>query len=262
MKKNMFYYAPPSFYSQIARLVLVEANVSFDEKVVIPGPPNFGTYAPDYMKINPGGTVPALVTAEEVYSDSRDIVDNIDQISGASSLWPQSETARAHVNLWVSLAYSLSERELAYGTGVISVVGRFVNKMRLRRLKKLEMSNPDMAEIYREKQADIVDFVNKAGNVDHVAELKGRYGSALDQLESHLEGRILIDGENYCVADACWTVSVARQIMMGLNPLTNRPNIDRWYQEMKARPSFNTAEIIDKFRFSIMFNMVRRGLSH
>ena len=64
------YHVPPSFYSQVARLVLTEKQIAYRAVAAVPGPPNFGTYRPWYMRLNPMGTVPTLVRGDEVETKS------------------------------------------------------------------------------------------------------------------------------------------------------------------------------------------------
>ena len=263
MEPVKLYHVAPSFYSQIARLALAEAGIDYEEQIIIPGPPGFATYKPDYMKLNPGGTVPTLLVGSRVLDDSRKILDWIAGLPLDPPLVPEDETAKAEMERWIERSYGLSERELAYGTGIFKHIGRFANGKRLRALRRFRSEHPDMATIYDAKIADIEDFMSKAQDKDHVRALAKKFDDAFDALEAHL-GRsayAYIVGEAWSLADLCWTVTVARQLMLKKSPLSGRDNLARWFDAMKKRPSYKAAGIMDHFSFAIVVKMLASEFS-
>ena len=70
MADVLLYHMPPSFYSQVARLVLEEKGVRWDGQIIWAGPPFCESYEPWYMALNPGGTVPTLVRGDQTLPDS------------------------------------------------------------------------------------------------------------------------------------------------------------------------------------------------
>lgn len=257
MQSLDFYYAPPSFYSQVAHLALVEAQYNFETIIVAPGPPHFSTYSPHYMSLNNGGTVPTLVVDDLVLDDSRKILDWISQQTQSSYLAPSDQENLKLLTRWVDLAYSLPERELAYGTGLIKYIGRIVNGKRLKTLKKLKKQHPNMADMYQAKIDDIHKFMLQAASPEHVQNLADRYDEAMDKLNENLSHNDMILGNEYSLADCCWTVSIARQSMLKREPLKNRPHLAAWFQKMQNRPSYKTAIIMDHFSFKPMIQMIR-----
>ncbi len=255
MGKAVLYYAPPSFYSQVAKLALVENGLEFDEKIVIPGPPNFGTYQPEYMRMNPQGTVPTLVFDGQIYDDSRKIVDLLMAAPSGTLLTPD-DVSQAEIEHWIDRAYGLSERELAYGSGFQGKIGAHVNKKRLQTLIKLRVKNPDLDLIYLAKIEDIKDFIVKSQNPQHVAKVAENFDTEMDALDKTLEKRDFVAGSSYSMADVCWTIVIARQKMLGRAEFVRRVNVARWFVLMKGRPSYGRAEVMDKFKLSIMWKMI------
>ncbi len=255
MEKPVLYYAPPSFYSQIAYLALVEKGMAFGEEIVIPGPPNYGTYQPEYMTLNPGGTVPTLVANGEFYDDSRKIIDLLLELDEGQDLAPHN-ISRVEAVHWIDRAYGLSERELAYGRGKQGKLGAIVNKKRLAALVRLRAENADLAWAYTDKIADIEDFMQKAADNVHVAGVEAKFDTEMDALDAVLGQREFVAGGAYSMADVCWTVVVARQFMLKRARFDERKNLARWFGEMKRRPSYKRAEVMDKFRISVMWKMI------
>ncbi len=250
MQPLTLYHVPPSFYSQIARLALVEAGLDFTEKIVIPGP-SFGpsTYAPNYMKLNRQGTVPTLLIGDQVLDDSRKIINWVAGLELQPALVPAAGEARAAMDDWIARSYALSERELAYGRGILKTLGRFGNRKRLKTLRRFKAQNPDMVAIYDAKIADIEDFMGKAGDERHVKALGARFDDEFTALDQLLADRDFIAGTGYSLADTCWTVGAARHQMLKSDPIPGRPNLARWFKQMKQRPSYQGAGIMDHFSF-------------
>jgi glutathione S-transferase len=236
----VLFHAPPSFYSQIARLTLVEKGVPFEKRVVMAGPPLNDAYDPWYLKLNPMGTVPTLVDGDDVFADSRHILDRY---------FPDQDD---EVRRWVDLAYSIPERTLTYGRGPVQKVGARVNGMRRRAVEKRRAKHPDMRAIYDAKLADLEAFTRDTADPAAVEGLWQRLRSALDELDAALAARAFITGDDYTAADVVWTVAVARQIMNGDDPLAGRPSLAKWYGRMKARPSWTGASVWDRFHPSEM----------
>lgn len=241
------YHAPPSFYSQVARLVLAEKGVPHEQQVVLPGPPSFETYAPWYMRLNAGGTVPTLVIDDEPIDDSRKILHAVDARFDGPALVPSDEPSRAEMERWLDRAYELPERILAYGSSKFKALGTKVNHRRRRALLAHRTHSPELREAYETKLSDIEAFLTETHDPALVEATEQRYDQALDALDHHLAERRYICGQTYTLADVVWTVTVARQLMLGRTPFSQRPALSTWYGRMKSRPSFARAKIWESF---------------
>jgi glutathione S-transferase len=254
------YHAPPSFYSQIARLVLAEKGVPYTGKLAAAGPPLFETYAPWYMRLNPGGTVPTLVHDGKGVPDSRAILHYVDETFDGPSLTPSDPDERAAMQRTIATLYEVSVRDITYGSGPAGKVGPKINAMRIKRLRKLAARNPDMREIYEAKLRDIEGFAASAQNPAVVEQQGQRMLALCDDLDRALAEREYVAGSSYSLADVVATIAVARMSMIGRAPLEHRPALAAWYERMRARPSFVGADVWERFRPSRLLGMVARKL--
>lgn len=158
---------------------------------------------------------------------------------------------------WIARAYDLPERELAYGTGRVKKVGKFVNHLHLKKLIKLKARHPEMADIYQGKIEDIEGFIHQNLDASHVIEVCHRYEQTLNVADEVLENNAFFAGETYSLADVCWTVLIARQFMLSSDPLGKRDHLKEWYMLVKARPSFQKAGVMEKFGVAPMLRMLK-----
>ena len=243
----VLHHAPPSFYSQVARLVLAEKGVRYRGRVAVAGPPLFETYQPWYMQLNPAGTVPTLVVGDEILDDSHVILREVDARFEGNPLTPSSPDAIDEMERWIGKAYGLSERVLTYGTGKFRTLGARVNARRRKALLRLRDRHPALRAQYEAKLADIDAFIADAGNAATVADVDQRYEASLDELDARLSDRPYICGASYSLADVVWTVLVARQLMLGRAALAGRPSLAAWYGRVKERGSFREADVWERF---------------
>ncbi len=258
MPDIILYNIPPSFYSQIARLVLHELEVPFKSKMVAPGPPTFESYKPWYMSLNPMGTVPTLVHGDVV------IPDSVKLLRYAAKTWttvqrtPDQEDAIDAMNHWIEVLESIPIRELSYGAENQRDMGHRVNKMRLRNLETRQQMNPGMSAIYANKIEDIRGFSERSIDAELVDDHRSNVAKHLDDLNTLLQDKTWITGEQYSLADTVWTVAVARFKMLNLAPLAGRPALTEWYARVKARPSFEVADVWEFFNAGAMVKMMAR----
>ncbi len=162
MSKVTLYHVPPSFYSQIARIVLCELRVPFKAVVAPPGPPTYDTYQPWYLKLNPMGTVPTMVHGEQAIPDSDAIMRYAAEHLSSVKLEPEAPEDRELMETWISALRAISLRELSYGTEKTKKLGARANRGRIKVLRKRSHKHPEMAEIYSNKIDDIAGFAERA----------------------------------------------------------------------------------------------------
>ena len=84
--------------------------------------------------------------------------------------------------------------------------------------------------------------------------------SALDEMEDTLAKNPWLCGGQYSLADAFWTVAVPRFQFLRLDPLRGRPALSEWYARVKVRPSFQTGDVWESFKFSKMLPILLQKL--
>lgn len=249
MSQPVLYHVPPSFYSQIVRLALSEKAIAYESRYVIPGPPAFETYEPWYMRLNPGGTVPTLMHDGNVIDDSRDILEYLDEHFPATDLLNRSSERQGEIiDEWISKIYSVPFRELSYGSPRIKRLGAFINKKRVRNLRMRREETPELAMEYGAKIMDIEGFSRNARSPVCLKRTQTQIELMLFQLDDALKTQKHIAGGEYSMADLVWTVGIARMLMLGITPFTGRPHLKRWYAQMKSRPSFAEAMVMERLK--------------
>jgi len=243
--KPRLYQTPSSYYSMIARLALAEGGIDH-ERIFVDIHFRLSQQRPDYVRLNPGMTVPTLVLADRILVESRDIAEY------ALGSAPDPETKS-----WVDLHYGYPIEELTFG-GILArnPLARIMIPKRLeaarRQLLAHAARNPDLASVY-EVRADVFARRIKAFEPDAVVKLSERRRSEaigfMDRLEQTLrDGRAVLVPPAYGVADVVWTVFLGRMEFAGLGAeIPRRPALARYWAAMQARPGFSVADIWTKF---------------
>lgn len=243
--KPRLYHTPSSYYSMIARLALAEGGIAH-ERVFVDIHFRLSQQQPDYVRLNPGMTVPTLVLADRILVESRDIAEY------ALGPGPDAET-----KAWVDLHYGYPIEELTFG-GILArnPLARIMIPKRLeaarRQLLAHAAAHPDLAVVY---QARAAVFARRVATFepDAVVKLSERRRAEaigfMDRLEQTLrDGRAVLAPPAYGVADVVWTVFLGRMEFAGLGAeIPRRPALARYWAAMKARSSFAAADIWTKF---------------
>jgi tetrachloro-p-hydroquinone reductive dehalogenase len=234
------YSAPPSYYSQIARLALAEAGIEF-ETVGIDIHRRRQNLEPRYVRLNPNMTVPTLVLPDTTFIESRDILEFA------------LGTAEGEAKAWVDRQYANMIEELTFGklTSWNPIARKMIPRSmasQAARLRELATQNPDLAEAYLRRSEVFADrhrTFDPAKVAGLWSERLGQAREHLDALESALsDGRATIVPSGYGPADVVWSVFLARIRFIHLGEeLEKRPAVLRYTEEMFKRPSFAKADV-------------------
>ena len=247
--KPRLYHTSSSYYSMIARLALAEGGIAH-ERVFVDIHFRLSQQQPDYVRINPGMTVPTLVLADRILDQSRDIAEYALGAAPDPVLDRETKT-------WLDLHYGYPIEELTFG-GILArnPLARIMIPKRLeatrRQLLALAARNPDLASVYEARAAVFAERVSTF-EPDAVVKLSERRRTEaigfMDRLEQALgDGRAVLVPPAYGVADVVWTVFLGRMEFAGLGAeIPKRPALARYWGAMQARPSFSAADIWTKF---------------
>ena len=239
------YQTPSSYYSMIARLALAEGGIAY-ERVFVDIHFRLGQQQPDYVRLNPGMTVPTLVLADRVLVQSRDIAE----FALGAATDPETKA-------WVDLHYAYPIEELTFG-GILArnPLARIMIPKRLEGVRRQLLAhaarNPDLAPVYEERAAVFAGRI-RAFEPDAVMALSQRRRAEaigfMDRLERALgDGRAVLVPPAYGVADLVWTVFLGRMEFAGLGAeIPRRPALARYWAAQQARPGFSAADIWTKF---------------
>jgi glutathione S-transferase len=225
----------------IARLALAEGGIAH-ERVFVDIHFRLGQQQPDYVRLNPGMTVPTLVLADRILDQSRAIAEY------ALGSTPDGET-----KAWIDLHYGYPIEELTFG-GILArnPLARIMIPKRLeaarRRLLQHAAKNPDLASLYEARAAV---FAQRLATFEPNAVIRlseRRRAEAIgfmDRLEQTLgDGRAVLVPPTYGAADVVWTVFLGRMEFARLGTeIPRRPALSRYWAAMQARPSFAAADI-------------------
>ena len=155
---------------------------------------------PQYLKMNPNGLVPVIEDDGFVLYESNAIVRYLAAKSGSGTLWPEDARARADVDRWMEwLATSYVP---AMGPAFWQLVRTPVEK----------------------RSAETIEGSREKGE------------KCSGTLDAHLADRRFLTGETFTAADIVVGCAAHRWFNLPLARVP-RPNLERWYAELKARPA-------------------------
>ena len=116
-------------------------------------------------------------------------------------------------------------------------------------------ADPDLADAYRARAAVFAERArtfNPEGSSRLAETRRNEAIGLLDQLESHLaKNNTVMIPPTYGIADAVWTVFLARMVFVGMvAEISKRPSLARYWSAMQVRPSFAAADIWTKLYVS------------
>jgi len=255
------YHFPPSLCSQKVRLVLTEKRVAWQERLVDIGPA-MENYQGWYARLNPRMVVPTLVDDARVVVDSARIIRYIDEHFDGPSLTPSSADARATMDTWLGRQDEFAFRELSYAI-FPGLLGRIVHKSFAKRrttLRQRMAENPELAPCYEDRLRDVDAWEATVREPRSAEQLRGEATALLDEFGRHLEDRRFVAGAAYSLADAVWTVVLARTKQLRLDDRWSE-SIRAYYVRMRERPSFAQADIWEDQRRAQLLPLMARSFA-
>jgi glutathione S-transferase len=155
---------------------------------------------PQYLAMNPNGLVPVVDDDGFVLYESNPIVRYLAARSGATSLWPEDPRARADVDRWME--WQSTNYTPAMGPAFWQLVRTAPEK-------------------------------RDAGAIEASRAKSERLSAILD---AHLADRRYVTGDRFTVADIVVGCAAHRWLNLPLERIA-RPNLQRWYDEIAARPA-------------------------
>lgn len=242
------YHTPSSYYSMIARLALAEGGVAYTPALTDIHV-RLEQQRPDYVRLNPNMTVPTLVLADRVLTESREIAAFALGVDEAGL----DEESRA----WLDLHYALPIEELTFGRLLArNKMARLMVPKVLGRAQHLLLAhaaqNPDLAPLYEARAAVFAERIrvfDPAAAVRLAAARQAQAVEILARMEQVLgDGRAVLVPPRYGIADVVLTVFLGRMEFTGMGAeIQRRPAVARYWQAIQARPGFAAADIWTKF---------------
>ena len=197
-------------------------------------------FQPSYLKLNPKGVVPLLVDGDLVLPESTVICEYLEERYTDYPLMPSDANGKARVRLWTkavdedlhpacsALTYVVSHRHTILRNGVGSFQ-EFVE-------------NGDSAG----KSARLLKWQWIQGGIEApgAADKIRLYLDYLDKMEATLARGKWLVGNLFTLADVAMAPYVNRLAALAMEPLWQNgrlPNVERWFDAIKNRRTFEKA---------------------
>lgn len=230
----ILYHATTAVCAAKVRVVLAEKQIAFEGRLI--NLHKGEQFNPDYIKINPNAAVPALIHDGQVLIESTVINEYLDETFADHPLRPASPFARAQMHLWTRKEDLIHD---AINTMTASIVFRheLLEKSKEEQLARYSKI-PDLAK--REKWRRMMD---EGLHSSITKEALGRFARHFAQMEQALGKSKWLVGDEVSLADAGLASFFYRLEMLEIAHLweDHFPQVSRWYQAIKARPSFKAA---------------------
>ena len=237
---------------QKVEIVLAEKRIEFLSEIVSLFQSE--QYSSEYLKINPLGIVPTLLHDQHRIMESTVICEYLDETFPGPDLMPSSSIERAMVRIWTKRV----DEQIHEACSILSFCAMFRDRMlkmpeEEREKRYRNIGDPTRDEMYR---SSVENGITSAGAYRAIA----NYERMVRNLEEYLvnEGE-WIAGRAYSLAETALTPYFARIEYLGLIDIwvRGREQVYRWWQEIKARESFET--VFSKVLLKDDLNEMRRS---
>jgi len=211
---------------------------------------------PAYAQIHPNMVVPALVNDGELFIESMDIIDYLDQTFAGPQLIPESLPEREE-------ALDLTEQAKALHLSIRYVTFHW-GLGRLAMLNQKERDDlTDLASLGSDEE-NLVAFYDEYSRRAIPASVFEshlmRLHSAFSELDERLQdGRMFLVGDSLSIGDIFWAMKMPRLIETGYPLAAHHVHLQAWYERIQARPAFQN-EVMGRNRLSHRLFRVKAGI--
>ena len=233
----VLHHAWRSSASRRVRLCLEEKGLAYESHPVDLA--KMEHHAPEYLKINPNGVVPALVHDGRALYESGTICEYIDEAFDGPRLRPEGAYDRATMRNWIRHA---DER-----------IGNLIIFNWVHSLAKTasQWSDAELAERLKsipskERQQAWIRAARKPYTEEERAEARAKLVEMVGRMEKALGETAWLAGERYSIADIALVPFIKRiEEEIAPDALTSdkHPRVTAWWKSIQARPAFARATI-------------------
>lgn len=191
---------------------------------------------PEYLALNPNAVVPTLRHDGNVVIESNIILEYLAEVLPGAPLTTSSALGRTKMRYWTKQL----DEGLHQLTSVISfAIGFRYQLLAKPREEALLVLKKIPDPFRRERQIDI--YENGVAS-SHFAPAIRRFDKMLADMEKDLARTPWLAGADYSLADIAFTPYVNRLDQLQLAHMwDHRPKVARWFDTVRARPSFAVA---------------------
>jgi len=197
---------------------------------------NRDQFKPEYLKLNPKAQVPTLVHDGKVIRESSIICDYLDDIKFDPALKPTDPAERAQMREWIK-----EVDESGYqATASLNFVTKFRLEIPLEKMEKRWKEVRDIDRLHRQKSC-----VHEGLSSPYVLRAIGAWERIFKKMEETLsDGRPWIMGSQLTLIESTTAPLIKVLDMLRLLHLwlDERPNVQRWWDNITSRQSFKSLE--------------------
>ena len=189
------------------------------------------------MKLNPNASAPTLVVGNEKITESADIIRWAD--SQGTPLGGDS-VDRAFVGEWLSKVNAWDGNLFAAANSGAGGVLKFSTNFKIKVAEANAKRYPELAELYNQKITSMQKSIDDPTDKTIADANREQLVSLLDEAETRLASNKFLAGPAYSAADVIFTPVLYRlyNLKKDKEYLVSKPNIKRYYEELKKRPSY------------------------
>ena len=230
----ILYHAATAVCAAKVRLVLAEKRLPYEGRLI-----NLQAgdqFKPDYVALNPNAVVPTLIHDGEIVIESTVINEYLDETFPERPMRPETPLGRARMHVWTKKEDTIHD---AINTMTASIVFRhdLMKKSPEERAQRYaRMPDPAKREKWRRMMEEGVGS-------PLVTDALGRFAKHFRDMEKALAKSKWLLGDAFTLADAGLPSFLYRLEMMHCASMWREhfPHVTRWYEDVKARPSFGAA---------------------
>ena len=249
------YHWEPNANSGKPMLALAEKGVAFDSHYI--DMLKFDQHQPDYLKVNPQGTIPAMTHGDLVLTESTAIMEYVDEAFPGPALMPANPQDRWRARWWMKFMdqwLGPSFSMIGWCTFVGPSLAHKSEAEREAMIARIPL--PERRAAWR--KAMFAEF-----SESELAESKRRIGVGVALIEEDLGKREYIACDEYSLADinlfnSLYGLPVGNPELCGPD---KTPNIWRWLMAVYQRPAVQKTWALGQGRFTDRFNAIMQELS-
>jgi len=222
----------------MARLTLVEKAVRFERRPIDIMEAN-EQFEPWYVALNPKAVVPTLVLSTDVVTDTVRIVNRVQTFAGPDLSGDATTQDWLRAIMAPHYGVLLYRNRLGSDGTARQVVARGIL------LEQLLKKCPEMAGLLEGRIAGNQRFQALLCNPDEIDGHLASTKALVARMAEAVEQEPFLAGSTYSLADCFATAALARFTVHKFQEWWHGTALQDYYERMKARPSFEAAEVID-----------------
>lgn len=231
------YHNGASVCAAKTRMALNEKKLDWESKHVNL---NEGEHlTPEFLKLNPKGLVPVLINGDDIVTESTLIIEYVEELFPENPLFPQSAFGKAQMRKWTKAVDEELHPACAALTFVTALRHVFLS-LEPEQLEEHLSTTPEFSitPFWKQQQRD---YIMQAFDAPGASDMIKLYDRNIQKMNNALEGNEWLIGDIFTAADVAYTPYIYRLECLGMSGLWENgrmPNLERWWQSIKERPSF------------------------